>query len=135
MGDPFQPLGPLESDVMIALWQHGAGNVRDVMLRLHRPLAYTTVMTTLNRLWRKGILDRRKVVRAFHYAPRYSRQEWEKASTMGRLFEYLGGSGPRLGLLMSFLIDTITPENVAFLDQVEHQVNAKRRELREREKT
>src|SRR5438128_8928980 len=50
-------LGPLEITVMEILWQRGESNVRDVAEKLDRPLAYTTVMTTLDRLFKKGLLD------------------------------------------------------------------------------
>ncbi|HWG37851.1 MAG TPA: BlaI/MecI/CopY family transcriptional regulator, partial [Terriglobales bacterium] len=63
-------LGPLESGVMEVLWSHGASNVRMVAQRLPRPLAYTTVMTTLDRLYKKGLLMREKQERAFIYSPR-----------------------------------------------------------------
>jgi predicted transcriptional regulator len=45
------PLGHLESRVMDVLWARGESSVRDVADQLERPLAYTTVMTTLDRLW------------------------------------------------------------------------------------
>ena len=64
-----QPLGPLEVTVMEILWARGESNVRDVVDRLDRPLAYTTVMTTLDRLFKKGLLARRKSDRAFIYSP------------------------------------------------------------------
>ena len=47
-------LGPLELDVMEVMWNFGASNSRDVMERMERKLAYTTVMTTLDRLYKKG---------------------------------------------------------------------------------
>jgi predicted transcriptional regulator len=55
----IQSLGP-EITLMEILWTHGESNVREVVDRLDRPLAYTTVMTTLDRLFKKGILERRK---------------------------------------------------------------------------
>src|SRR6202162_6310324 len=77
---PLQPaaLGRLELDVMQILWERGSGNVRDVVQGLERQLAYTTVMTTLDRLFKKGLLDRRKADRAFVYSPQLSRAEWER---------------------------------------------------------
>src|SRR5258706_4136748 len=71
-------LGPLEAQVMEILWTRGGSNVHDVMSELAaQKRAYTTVMTTLDRLFKKGLLERRKAERAFVYAPRFSRQEWE----------------------------------------------------------
>src|SRR5258708_11200085 len=72
------PLGPLENTVMEILWMCGDCKVHDVIERLERPLAYTTVMTTLDRLFKKALLDRRKDERAFIYSPRLSRKEWEE---------------------------------------------------------
>ncbi len=68
-------LGPLEVSVMDVLWKRSEGNVHDVAQQLGRPLAYTTVMTTLDRLFKKGLLNRRKSERAFFYSARFTHQE------------------------------------------------------------
>lgn len=62
---------PLELECLKALWNLGEGNVKDVRraLTANRALAYTTVMTVLDRLARKGGVARRKVGRSFVYAP------------------------------------------------------------------
>lgn len=62
---------PLELRCLTALWRLGEGNVQSVRnwLAPHRPLAYTTVMTMLERLTRKGVLTRRKQGRSFLYKP------------------------------------------------------------------
>ncbi len=65
---PF--LGPLEQEVMDAVWKLSAANVRDVVGQMERPLAYTTVMTTLDRLYKKGLLSRETTERAFLYSPK-----------------------------------------------------------------
>ena len=77
-------LGHLELRVMEVLWVHGESNVHDVVQRLGRPLAYTTVMTTLDRLFKKNLLVRRKWERAFLYAPRWTRREWEQKDVYKR---------------------------------------------------
>src|SRR5579885_1981814 len=72
-------LGTLESAVMEILWRRpGESSVHDVSGELDRPLAYTTVMTTLDRLYKKGLLTRRKCERVFLYSPKFSRREWEE---------------------------------------------------------
>ena len=71
-------LGSLEFELMEILWTHGETTVRDVVPKLGRPLAYTTVMTTLDRLYKKGMLERRKSERAFLYSPKLSRRDWER---------------------------------------------------------
>jgi predicted transcriptional regulator len=121
------PLGHLETTVMEILWQHGASNVRDVSQRLARPLAYTTVMTTLDRLFKKGLLDRQKQDRAFIYVPRYSRRQWEQK----RAGDFMAGA-PR-DLLVSCLVDAAGEQDVALLDELERHIRLKRKELRRRQ--
>lgn len=67
---------PLELECLKVLWTLGEGNVKDVRLVLTRSrnLAYTTVMTILDRLVRKGGVERRKVGRSFVYSPLLSRE-------------------------------------------------------------
>jgi predicted transcriptional regulator len=62
---------------MEVLWTRGECKVREVMRTLDRDLAYTTVMTTLDRLFRKKLLGRRKSGRAYIYSPRITCQEWK----------------------------------------------------------
>lgn len=69
-------LGELEAAVMSILWSsEGAMSVRDVLdvLASRKPLAYTTVMTVLDNLHRKGYVQRVKDGRAFMYQPSVSR--------------------------------------------------------------
>src|SRR5689334_7905295 len=93
-------VGRLEATVMEILWAAGSSSVHEVAARLERPLAYTTVMTTLDRLYKKGLLERRKVERAFVYAPSMTRAEWERK----RLAEFLASSQSEM--LLSFLVDS-----------------------------
>jgi predicted transcriptional regulator len=67
---------PLELLCLQALWAVGEGNVNDVrrITAQTKPLAYTTVMTLLERLARKGMVVRRKAGRAFVYTPQLSRE-------------------------------------------------------------
>lgn len=68
---------PLELECLSTLWTLGEGTVqavRDILI-LRKPLAYTTVMTMLDRLTRKQVLARRKVGRSFVYSPLISRHE------------------------------------------------------------
>jgi BlaI family penicillinase repressor len=85
---------PLELLCLRALWSLGEGNVRDVqaVVAQWRPLAYTTIMTVLDRLVRKGKLARRKVGRAFVYAPQVARDEMRRAAIRELLDGFFGGS-------------------------------------------
>ena len=73
-------LGELETTVMELLWTEPGQTVTDVERRLllARAIAHTTVLTTLDRLHRKGYLTRKKQGKAFFYTPRFSRDEFER---------------------------------------------------------
>jgi predicted transcriptional regulator len=125
-------LGPLESEVMDVLWSAVELNVHEVTAKLARPLAYTTVMTTLDRLYKKGLLDRRKVDRAFVYRPRQSRSEWEgrrAGNLVASILSQPQASGP---LLISHLVEAVGQHDPALLDELERRIRHKRRELERR---
>ena len=122
-------LGHLEGTVMGIVWAQGESSVHDVIERLRRPLAYTTVMTTLDRLFKKGFLDRRKPERAFLYAPRLSRQEWERKRADEWVAGFLAESRPSGELLISSLVETVGQHDEALLDELEKKIRRKRREL------
>jgi predicted transcriptional regulator len=89
---------PLELACLKALWSLQEGNVRAVqqLVALSRPLAYTTIMTVLDRLVRKGKLTRRKVGRAFVYSPVASRDAMRRAALRELLDGYFDGSEAEL---------------------------------------
>ena len=93
-------LGPLEAQVMDALWLGGAGTPRDVVdfLRDDAPRAYTTIMTTLARLHRKGVLDRTRDGRAWRYRPCLTGAEYGRAQAATRARVLVGEHG-RAGLV------------------------------------
>ena len=61
-------LGTLEREVMDAVWRLGPATVHDVRAALDHRVAYTTVMTVLDRLYRKGVLERERQGRAYLYS-------------------------------------------------------------------
>jgi predicted transcriptional regulator len=122
-------LGRLEFDLMQILWARGESNVRDVVQQLGRPLAYTTIMTTLDRLYKKGLLDRRMPDRAFLYSARFSRQEWERARAENVLTDFLSGPQASRELLLSSFLDAVGEHDTALLDELEKKIRRKRREL------
>jgi predicted transcriptional regulator len=122
-------LGPLETTVMRILWECGEGSVRDVIQRLDRQLAYTTVMTTLDRLFKKGLLDRRKSDRAFLYSPRFSQPNWERRVVGDLVTGILEGSESSSELLLSCLVEAVGQHDEALLDDLEKKIRARRKEL------
>jgi predicted transcriptional regulator len=70
--------GSLESQIMPILWRDGQTTVKQVHQELidWRDIAYTTVMTTMERLAEKGVLNRRREGPAYIYALALSREEY-----------------------------------------------------------
>lgn len=85
---------PLELLCLKALWSLKEGNVKDVQRIVNetRPLAYTTIMTVLERLLKKGKLSRRKVGRAFLYSPTADREAMRKVAIRELLDAFFDGS-------------------------------------------
>lgn len=116
-------LGPLERAVMEFVWDHeGDVTVRDVMRAPGaRGLAYTTVMTVLDRLWRKGFLARKRVGRANVYRPRRSREQ----HVSGLVNEVLAGSKDRHSVLLGF-VRSVNPEDLGELRRLIREVERER---------
>lgn len=129
----MEALGPLEISVMEILWAHGECNVHDVTQRVGRPLAYTTVMTTMDRLYKKGLLARRKADRAFLYLPRLSRTGWESKRAGEFVAGFLAAPETSGELLVSCLVDAMG-HDAALLDELERKIRLKRKELYRRRK-
>ena len=128
-------LGPLEITVMEILWNRGESNVHEVVGKLDRPLAYTTVMTTLDRLFKKGLLARSKSERAFVYSPRLSRREWDHKRAGDFVAGFFAGSQPAGELLISCLVEAVGRQDEALLDELERKIRLKRKELSRRGKS
>jgi predicted transcriptional regulator len=127
-------MGPLEIAVLEILWSRGESNVHDVVVRLGRPLAYTTVMTTLDRLFKKGILNRRKFERAFLYSPSLSRSQWEHKRAGDFVAGFLDVPQASRELLISCLVEAVGQHDEALLDELEKKIRIKRKELYPRRK-
>jgi len=128
-------LGKLEARVMDVLWTLGQGNVRDVSSKIGSPRAYTTVMTTLERLFKKGLLTREKSGRAFVYAPAIAREEWERRRAGKVLASFLNGPRPSRELLVSTLLDVAGEHSQELLDELEKKIKLRRKELSARGKS
>ncbi|MGM1062142.1 BlaI/MecI/CopY family transcriptional regulator [Saccharothrix sp. Mg75] len=94
-------LGELEEAVMDVLWRASEPmKVRDVLddLDTGRQLAYTTVLTVLDNLHRKGWVQRELVGKAYHYEPMTSRAE----AAANAVRELVNASGDPDGALLHF---------------------------------
>ena len=130
--DPVETaFGVLERDVLRVLWAEANLAVRDVQSRLERPVAYTTVMTTLDRLFKKGILRRRRDGRAFVYSAAVTPQQL-RASIAGHVLSgILKSHHAEAGPVLSNLVDSVGEQasGPELLQTLEALVREKRREL------
>lgn len=128
--DVLRPLGELERLLMEQLWDGGELSVREVHAH-HARLAYTTVMTTLDRLYKKGLLRRRKEGRAFFYAAAVTRQDF--AAEMARQALRIMGSYTQRGAVLSTFVNAVTESDARLLDELERLVQSQRRRQKARE--
>ncbi len=121
-------LGELESLVMEVLWSQAGQTVNEVeeRLRAKRNIAHTTVLTTLDRMYRKGYLTREKQAKAFVYSPRYTRNEFGRTMAQEVLGALIGHSAETA---VSTFVDLIGDDPGA-LDQLEARIREKRRQTK-----
>ena len=124
-------LGPLEQRLLDALWVRGNATVRELLGAGDYEIAYTTMMTTLDRLYKKGLLDRVEDGRAFRYSPLYSREEMHRAIA-GEAIQRLFDAGPASQLPLSYLVEILTERDAQLLDDLQKLVERKRTELRKK---
>jgi predicted transcriptional regulator len=129
---PSRQLGPLEQRTLDALWAKGSATVRELIEHVYQDLAYTTVMTTLDRMFKKGLLTRSEEGRAFRYAPRFSREELHREAA-GHALRQLLDASPASTLPLSFLVEILGERDAQLLDDLRKLVESKRRELGQRE--
>jgi predicted transcriptional regulator len=125
---PFA-LGPLETAVLETVWRLGAErSVRDVLGAMGGRPAYTTVMTTMERLSRKGVLRRRKEGRAFVYAAAVTRDELVQRRASRVLGGLLSEGAAAPEPILSCLVDAVGEHDRVLLDRLEELVRRKKRE-------
>jgi len=120
-----QVLGPFERTLLAKLWERGSGTASELIHSQQPRRAYTTVMTTLGRMYEKGILRRKFEGKAFRYFPRSTKEEHLRASleTAARLLDSV------TPLPLSFLVETVGQQGNEMLDELERIVEAKRAAL------
>ena len=126
-------LGSLESEVLAIVCEGGGGSVGEVRDKLSRNFAYTTVMTTLDRLYKKDLLERRKMGRRFVYAPKIFRRA-EKDDLAPQV------PPPRLPILtlspfVSYLLDAVGSYDEMLLQELEKKIAIRRQQFEQTETT
>ena len=127
--DVLHGLGTLERQVLDAVWRLGHARVRDVRTALDHAAAYTTVMTVLDRLYKKGVLDRERAGRAYIYSAAASPEQLQSSLAMGLLQRLLGRGREAASPVLSSLVDTVGERDRQLLDELDRLVREKRRQL------
>jgi len=122
-------LGPLERQLLRLLWEQGSATVRELMETGKVAGAYTTLMTTLDRLHKKGVLDREPDGRAFRYSPKQNEAEFHATIAQSAIHQLLGTEKPGVAPV-SFLVDAVSDFDRQLLDDLERAIEQKRQELK-----
>ena len=122
-------LGALEREVLGVVRDQGESSVTAVSSRLNDVYAYTTVMTTLDRLYKKGLLSRRKDGRAYLYSSIYSMEEIEHGVAQDVISKLLETSTGQARPVLSCIVDSVSERDRMLLDELEQLVRKKREQL------
>ena len=123
-------LGKLERQVLEEIWRLGEASVRDIYRIFEEKIAYTTLMTTLDRLFKKRILLRRKDGRAFLYTAAVSQDDFDIGIKEDVVDGLLGQGADGVEPLLACIVDTISERDRELLDELDRLVQEKKRELR-----
>jgi predicted transcriptional regulator len=124
-------LGPLEQQLLQTLWSRDSATVRELLADGKIRQAYTTVMTTVDRLYKKGLLNRVAEGRAFRYTPRHTPEELQRVTAVESI-EQLLGSCDASSLPLSYLVEAVGAHDAQLLDELQVLVERKRRELKDK---
>ena len=122
-------LGPLEERLLEALWERGNATVRDLVDTTCAGLAYTTVMTTLDRLFKRNCSRAKPKAALSVTLARFTREELHR-EVAGEAFRQLLDASSASSLPLSYLVEILTERDAQLLDDLRQVVEAKRRELR-----
>jgi predicted transcriptional regulator len=123
-------LGPLERKILEEVWSRKSVTVRELVEDGKIQLAYTTVMTTLDRLFKKGLLDRAEQGRAFRYRAMCAPEEVQRWVAVTGVRRWIESTRPS-SLPLSYFVEAIGAHD-GLLDELRVLVERKRSELRKR---
>jgi BlaI family transcriptional regulator, penicillinase repressor len=124
------PLGPLEQQVHRAVWMLGSATVREVIQDRKIWQTYSTILTTMDRLFRKGLLERVQEGKAFRYSARCSPEELERMAAVKGIRHLL--KSEHASLHLSYFVEAVGEQNEKLLDELQGLVERQRAELREK---
>ena len=125
-------LGPLEQRVLETTWKLETANVRAVADALDNQFAYTTIMTTLDRLYKKGYLDREMHGRAFVYSPSATPEQMQISILGNVITELLDSATRSVEPLLASIVDSVGDKDRSLLDELERLVKEKKAAIKKK---
>jgi predicted transcriptional regulator len=122
-------LGSLETELMERIWFRGDVSVRDLHAEFSPQLAYTTIMTTLDRLYKKGLLRRTRAGKAYIYTPEITEKK-HRERVAEHLISMALQDGRNSNAVLSCFVDFVSEADQQMLSRLDQLVRAKRRALR-----
>ena len=121
-------LGALEHDIMDALWTRGVSSGREVfdILKTKRDIALTTVLTVIERLTKKTLIEKIKGDATYIYAPVYSKEEFTRLVSADMLKRIMRFSTP---LAVASFVDVVADTDPKELDRLSELIKAKKKEI------
>jgi len=119
-------LGDLEKKALREVWRGGETSVGELCEAFGEAYAYTTLMTTLDRLYKKGVLSRRKVGRAFLYTSLYSIEELERGVAQDVISKLLDTTIGRAEPVLACIVDSVSERDRDLLDDLERLIREKK---------
>jgi predicted transcriptional regulator len=120
-------LGPLERQIHRAVWERRTATVREVLQDRAIWQTYSTIMTTMDRLFHKGLLGRVLEGKAFRYWARCSPEEFDREATVSGLRQLLRSE--HVSLHLSYFVEAVGEQDEKLLDELQALVERQRAEL------
>jgi predicted transcriptional regulator len=123
----FQHLGPLEQQMLEDVWTRGNATARELTDASDR-YAYSTVMTTLDRLFKKGLLTREVEGRnrRYRYSARLTRNELQRVVATQLIRDVLDRAGSSYTPVLSHFVDLVADFNPTLLDELQRSIDEQR---------
>lgn len=125
------PLGPLEREIMEALWALGGATGKDIYVELNkrRAAALTTVLTVLERLTKKGLVEKVPTKTVYIFKPAYSKEEFGR-KVSGEVFK--GVLEISSSSAIASFVDTLADIDPSELDRLKRLIDEKKKEMKGR---
>ena len=111
--------GELETAIMDVVWSTNPISVRDVLEKLDRGCAYTTVMTVMQRLFDKGMLKRKLVENAYQYGPAMPKAQFVEQTVQKTVDQLCDGFGD---VALAHFVDALDDVDVKRLDKLRRKL-------------